>query len=165
MKKRIAKIVTLICTLTLAMVCVLALVACGGTTYTYSGTDVKMTGDNMGGMDMSGTMSTMYDNLFKGSTITVSDSKVVWKLSDQESSMEVKKDGDKYVLSGDYVDQLEQGISAGLSGSGVAVTYDFEMYGTETDAGFDIVIATSSTSSITGTSITVGATITVSFVK
>ncbi|MDE6273532.1 MAG: hypothetical protein K2L87_00600 [Clostridiales bacterium] len=162
MKKRIAKIVTLFCTLALAMVCVLALVACGGTTYTYSKTDVKMTGDNMG-VDMSGTMNTMYDNMFKGSTLDVSDSEIVWTVSDQKSSMEVKKDGDKYVLSGDYVDQMKQALSASMGGTGVSV--DFDMYGTETDAGFDIVMATTSTSSIGSTSYTVGMTITVSFVK
>ena len=173
MKKRTAKLVALICTMALALTCIFALVACGGdggkstgkgTKYTFTETNVEMT-MNGEAMDSSSTAGTknMYDTMYKDSTITVSDSKIVWKMSDQESTMSVKKDGEKYKLSGDYVENIKKGLSA-MNTPGADVTYDFDMYGLKTEGGFQIVIATSTTTAAAqGQTYTSSTTITLNF--
>ena len=154
MKKRIAKISALVCIMALVLTVIFAMTACGesGTKYTYSDTNV----DNL---------KTMYDAMYKNSSITVSESKIVWKISDVESTMTVKKDGDKYVLSGEYVDQMKTALSAGVGGiSGAGLSVSFDMYGMETENGFDIVMKTSSTSSVAG-SFSMSTVLTISFIK
>ncbi len=166
MKKRIAKISALVCIMALVLTVIFAMTACGesGTKYTYSDTNVEMTGD-LGGEGGNDNLKTMYDAMYKNSSITVSESKIVWKISDVESTMTVKKDGDKYVLSGEYVDQMKTALSAGVGGiSGAGLSVSFDMYGMETENGFDIVMKTSSTSSVAG-SFSMSTVLTISFIK
>ena len=156
MKKRIAKISALVCIMALVLTVIFAMTACGesGTKYTYSDTNVEMTGD-LGGEGGNDNLKTMYDAMYK----------IVWKISDVESTMTVKKDGDKYVLSGEYVDQMKTALSAGVGGiSGAGLSVSFDMYGMETENGFDIVMKTSSTSSGAG-SFSMSTVLTISFIK
>ena len=126
--------------LTAALLC-LALVGCGsGTKYTF--TDAKATTDASGGM-LSQTITiteTAYNAAYANSTIEVKDSEIVWTFGeDQSGTMSYTKDGDRYVLSGDFTKTLSQSLSSSMAGlGGVAPTIAF--YGQETESGFEIVI-------------------------
>ena len=102
--------------------------------------------------------------MYKNSSIVVSDSKVVWKFSDTESVLSVKKDGTKYVLSGEYAEQMKKALSSGLS-IGADVQVSFDMYGNEIENGFEIVMSVTSTISVSGSNQTYGTKITVNFEK
>ncbi|MDE6505359.1 MAG: hypothetical protein K2L42_05765 [Clostridia bacterium] len=142
MKKQIAKISTLLCMLALVLAVILSLCACeSGVTYTYSKANVEM-GAGIGG---TGSMSAVYDAMYKDSTITVTDSKIVWKISDMESVMSVSKEGEKYMLSGEYVEQMKKTLSQGF-----ANVSSYEFYGIETENGFDIVMSMTATVGIPG---------------
>lgn len=165
MKKRIAKLSALICIIALVLTAMLALAACGnaGTNYNYSGTNAEIINGNTSSPDAS--MKTLYDTMYKDSTITVSDSKIVWKISDVESAMTVKKDGDKYILSGEYVEQMKTALSAGFSAGGVGVSVSFDMYGIETETGFDIIMNASASVNVGSIITKTGTKLTISFAK
>ena len=152
MKKKLAKLITLFCTCALALTVALSVAACAGAgkTYRYQGCSFKSDPD----VGMGDSMTAVYDTMYKDSTITVTDSEIVWKMQDQESKMTVQKDGDKYKLSGEAVDQ----VLSGFSGLGIDSTA--EMYGQTTDAGFDLVI----TVTVSMSGVTVTETVTLNFV-
>ncbi len=120
--KKIAKSIALICAITTVAAVAFAFTACGAeVTYTYAGCEF-----NYGSTEI-------FDTMYKGSTITVSDSKIVWKISDISEVLTVKKDGEKYICSGEYVDRMAQ--ASGATAAGVP----FEFYGIKTEDGFDLV--------------------------
>lgn len=156
MKKSISKIYAVLCVpiLALALICVCMFAACtdaeGGEKYTYSDVTVDLGSYGYGADD---TIKNMYNNLYQDSYILVSDSKIEWVMEDTTGVMSVTKDGDKYILGGDYVDKLSE--SMGSLGTGVT----YEMYGVKSGSGFNIVM----TINLTAESIT--ETITFKFVK
>lgn len=125
--KKSGKILAVICAIALVLILTLALAACGtGTEYKYSGTEC----DNE---MMADTIVSLYDGLYEGSTIRVSDKKIVWKVEDIDQVLTVvKRDGEKYDLNGDYLEKLGDTLDAGV-----------EYYGLETEDGFDIVLTVS----------------------
>ena len=149
MKKLFTKLLILICAVALSATCAFALVACdSGEKFTYSGTDVKITesfDDIFDDDTYANMLKTTYNNMYKGSTITVSDTKLTWTIQDNASVLTVKRDGDKYILAGDFVNQFNQNLAGG---SGI----DQLWYGIKTDAGFNIVME------MTGTIITISFT-------
>ena len=167
MTKKAVKISVLICALALVFTVMFALSACGekGTEYKYSATKVELIGD-LGGDEggIGGNLNTVYETMYKNSSIVVSDSKVVWKFSDTESVLSVKKDGNKYVLSGEYAEQMKKVLSSGLS-VGADVQVSFDMYGNEIENGFEIVMSVTYTISVSGSNQTYGTKITVNFEK
>lgn len=157
--KKVAKISTLICTLALVLVVMFALSACGaGTTYKYSSVSI-----DMGGYGSNDSLTSVYDTMMKDSTITVSDKEILWTISDAKNTMTVTKDGDKYVLGGEYTEQMKTAFSS-MGGAGTVSNY--EMYGKDTEGGFDIVMSMTVTISVPGTSpISNSTNITFHFVK
>lgn len=119
--KKIAKSIALICAIMTVASVAFAFTACGAeVTYTYAGCEFDYG-------------STAFDTMYKGSTITVSDSKIVWKILDTSEEFTVKRDGEKYICSGEFVDRMAQASSAPAAG----VTFEF--YGIKTEDGFDLV--------------------------
>ena len=115
--------------LTAAFMC-LALFACGGNGTKYNYKEAKVEGDS----NMSSVV-TMYNTLFKGSYIEVGNGSIKWTVSDQEQKLTCEKDGDKYSLSGKYMESLKDS----LSGIG-AGNMEIAVWGAETEEGFKMVI-------------------------
>lgn len=117
------------------------LVACGedeGVKYNYSKATIE-TGGTISGIDsVFGSMETMYDTMYKGSSIEVSDTKIKWVYTGAEGTFDVSKDGDKYVLSGDMMDTLKTSVSQ-MGATDITIS----MAGSETEDGFEIVISES----------------------
>lgn len=127
--KKTTKIAVIVCTLALVLTVTFALAACGGpVTYNYSKTtcDAPVVGSML---------AAIFDPMFKGSSITVSDSELVLKAGNEETTMTVKKDGSKYILSGDFADEMRSALSE-FGGSETAI----DLYGTKSSDGFDIVM-------------------------
>ena len=118
-----------------ALLC-LALVACGesaGKKYNFK--ETKATTDATSGASAFAAVETMYNTSYAGSTIEVKEGKIVWKIGNDKNTMTYTKDGDTYVLEGDFTKQLSQGLSSmGAGQSSVA------FYGQETEEGFAILI-------------------------
>ncbi len=120
-----------------AVIFCLALAACGesaGTKYTFK--ETKVTTDLQSGSTASAitSLETMYNTTYKDSTLEVKDGKIVWKIGDMENAMTYTKDGDKYVLAGEYMEQLSSAFSS-FGGVG-SISY----YGQKTEDGFAIVM-------------------------
>lgn len=141
--KKTAKLFALICTLALVITVMFALSACGGNgevkTYKFSKAESATSGNHS-----STDMSSLYDVMYKDSTITVSDKEVAWSVKDTLNIMSVTRDGDKYLLSGDYVEEMKK-----LFSSMGNLTY--EVYGVETEEGFDIIMQMTMTMTIPNT--------------
>ncbi len=134
--KKVSKVIVTVCALALVMACAVMLVGCGdkdkGTEYTYS--KAEITGDNA---DEMSNVTTMYDALYKDSKLVVGSKNIKWTIADNEGTMTYTKDGDKYVLGGDYAKQITDSLK-GMAGAGATV--EIELYGLETEGGFNIVI-------------------------
>lgn len=144
MRNKIFKISTLILTLSLTLVAVFALTACNGNdaTYTYSKVEMSAEGDAASEMQVmldviNPRLQASYNTLYKDSTITVNNKKLVWKIADETSIMQVKKSGEKYNLSGEATDKIIEAFTT-LLGSGSGMTC--KMHGIETEEGFNIIM-------------------------
>lgn len=148
MKKKLAKLITLFCTCALALTVALSVAACAGagTTYRYQGCKAD---------PANSTITRMYDTMYQDSTITVTDTALVWKMQGEESKVTVQKDGDRYNLSGESVNQTLEGLKQSWGTDASA-----EMYGQKTEAGFDLVIVL--TVNVSGSTVT--QTVTLNFV-
>ena len=133
-----------------AILC-LALAACGGgessgdnagpsgsegTKYNFVNTSA--TTDATGSLESTLTsLAQMYDNTYKDSVLEVKENSIVWTIGDQEGKMTYTKDGDTYLLAGEYTEQVSQALSSSsIVGSGQSI--DFSFTGEETKDGFKI---------------------------
>lgn len=122
--KKSTKIITIFVMLALVLAVTFALASCGeDKTYTYSGAESDS--------DYLVSVSTLYDSMYKGSKITVNDKRIIWKIADAKETLSVKRDGEKYLLGGEYLKQMNESLG-GL---------ETEMYGIETKDGFDLIIS------------------------
>ncbi len=113
----------------------LTLFACGSNVkYNFKETTIEGEGEMASSMSF---MKTTYDTLYKDSTIEVGDGDIVWKMKDAEQKLTYEKDGDKYILAGEYTDTLKNSLS---SIGGGEVSIEMAMWGAETDDGFKIVM-------------------------
>lgn len=121
-----------LCLMVMALCIGFAFAACGdeeGTKYNYSGVTIE------GEASMESTMKNLYDTMYKGATVEITDKKIKLNLSGATQEMEYTKSEDKYALSGNFVKQMQDTISAtGVSG----IKIDF--YGLDTEAGFSMVL-------------------------
>lgn len=132
----------LVAALAAALLC-LAFVACGGdkgTIYNFKESKCTATGC-YAAPEISGTLSNleqMYNTTYAGSAIEVKEDKIIWKIGGNACAMTYTMDGDKYMLEGDYIEQLNQGlVSLGTESWAQA---DAAYYGQKTDDGFAIVL-------------------------
>lgn len=139
MKKKVLKTVVIACALAMSLLCAALLTGCGDKAEKYTYSDVAVESNVPEAASGMESFKTMYNTMYKDSTLEVG-KKIVWNMPGQNSKGEMtyKKDGDKYVLGGDFVETLKSAFS-GMGVSGVNV--EAELYGIKTDAGFEIVIA------------------------
>ena len=83
---------------------------------------------------MSGMIKSVFEPLYKNSTLEIKSDTATIIIDDQRNEMKMKKDGDKYVLSGDYSTRMEEMF--GGADSGVKI----QMYLLKTDKGYDYVL-------------------------
>lgn len=182
MKKSISKIYAVLCALGLAaaLICICCLTACAGTEsgdkYTYSDSASDVSEVTMNGTDVTEQykdmydMSSMYDTLYQGSYILVGDSKLTWVLATGDKEvLNVTMDGDKYIMSGDYLDTMKEAMES-LNNAYMNITIGtYNWHGVKTDDGFDMIIECGETvtamSGGTSEAISVFATYTLKFVK
>lgn len=123
--------IALVAVLSAILMCI-GLVACGsGTKYNYTETTVE--GDSSVTSIFS-SMTSMYDTLYKDSYIEVGSKEIKWTIQGEKSSMTYEKDGDKYVLGGDFTKQLKEGMSS------FGADIEISLYGLEVEDGFQIVM-------------------------
>ena len=127
----------------LAIVAVLALTilcSCGkAESYKYDSVSVEFPaifGEDAG--ETNKALESMYDTMFKDTTLEIKSKTATLIIDDQRNEMKMKKDGDKYTLSGDYVARMEKMFTGAEFGEGVEVKID--LYLTKTDNGYDYVV-------------------------
>ena len=109
--------------------------ACGGgekgTTYKYVSMQETITpeDDILAGMDL----TSMYENLYKDSTMTLTSKNIKWKMGKETAKMTYTKEGDKYILMGDYVKTLKDTMQQVYAAFGGQASVDMEIYATVTD--------------------------------
>ncbi len=124
----------------IAVVCLgAAMAACGdkGETYNFKEMKIEMAEGESNMMDaMAGSMS----NLFKDSTLKVTDKKLKWDIKNVGSqTLKATKEGDKYVLSGDYTKQIEEMMTKAYTSMGINVDVKASWHGIKTEEGYEIV--------------------------
>ena len=143
-----------------AAVLCFSLVACGGSGVKYNYKETKITvegymlddflgsegvaGDTLGSVYKS--LESVYDAMYKDSTIEVKDGEIVWSVNGQESISEFTKDGDQYIIGGELYETLSKAMTSAQSSFvvpgaiTVPVQYNFSMYGQEVEDGFILVM-------------------------
>lgn len=154
MKKKIAKFAALVfsCVLAAAIACFLG--ACNGDTdpsgtgddgpfetYTYSKATVKVFYKGESLYPDTSSVSDIFDLQFGGSTISVSNSKLIWKIAGTDNALNLTPNNGKNVLSGGYVDFIRS-VLDNTDGSGIfggeSKIVNFIMYGVKTESGYNI---------------------------
>lgn len=140
MKKKLTTIIAA-AVLALAMTASLALMGCddpNAVRYDFVEAKAEQIVDGVAAdSQITDVTANMLTAVYKDSYIKVGEGSVKLVLKDSDSTLTVKKDGDKDILAGDYVETLKESLTTSLSG----VTFDkYEMYGTKTDTGYNIVI-------------------------
>ena len=118
---------------TVAVLALTVLCSCGkAKTYNFDSVSVENAADSE--IDMSGMIKSVFEPLYKNSTLEIKSDTATILIDDQRNEMKMKKDGDKYVLSGDYSTRMEEMF--GGADSGVKI----QMYLLKTDKGYDYVL-------------------------
>ena len=127
-----------------AVMCI-ALVACGGsgtgTKYTFK--ETKVTTDALESMASVYTaLESTYNTTYAGSVLEVKEGEIVWTFVQpkQEGTMTYTKDGDKYVLGGDFAKTLGEGLTSAMASVGSMGEIEIEYYGQNTEDGFAIIL-------------------------
>lgn len=153
MKNRLFRIVSVGCLAVLTVLCACVFAACEKPTrYDFVETKVddntsQDEDDPFGGiLDMDGMFAGM-SAMYKDSYLEITDKKIKWVLSSDKSTdgtMTYTKDGDKYLLAGDYIQSLKSSMESmydGIGGGYINVTdMKIDYYGKETESGFEIVL-------------------------
>lgn len=117
---------------TVAVLALTVLCSCGkAKTYKYSDLSVESSSDGVDAM-----MKPMLESMYKDSTLEIKSDTATLIIDDVKNEMSMKKDGDKYMLSGDYSDRYKEMF--GNSGTGMEAEY--KMYLLETEKGYDYII-------------------------
>ena len=92
---------------TVAVLALTVLCSCGkAKTYNFDSVSVENAADSE--IDMSGMIKSVFEPLYKNSTLEIKSDTATIIIDDQRNEMKMKKDGDKYVLSGDYSTRMER---------------------------------------------------------
>lgn len=136
--KKTNKIFRILSVLLLVITSFAVLVGCGKPeTYVFSVSEFKSDV-----IDMPLQATIVINNAFKGATLSVGKKKVTLTLGDSENTMSYTKEGEKYILAGEYVDRAEEMLKYDLGVEDVeGLEVEYTMYGIKTESGFDIVSA------------------------
>ena len=133
--------------LTAALLCIMLIACGGGETNIYNFSNTTIEGDSIEGAGASGLsyIASSYEARYKGSHIEIIEGSkesyggIKWTMQDNEViTISYHKEGDKYILSGDYVDHLASTMW------NVELPQDILknrfMWGAKTNDGFKIVM-------------------------
>lgn len=126
----------------IAVVCLgAAMAACGdekGEAYKFKATTIETTEGNES--TMTDALSATMTQMFQDSAIKVTDKKIKWDIKDVGSqTLNCTKEGDKYILSGDYCKQVEDLLTSSYKAMGVEVSAHAEWSGVKTEEGYEIL--------------------------
>ena len=125
MNKGIKKVACFAIVLVVIMTLTLSFASCGEKTrYNYVSTTMSE--------DSIFDISSMFDVMYKGSYILVSESSIEWVTDDTSNKMSCKKNGDRVLLGGDYLDRMSNEMYGG--------EVDVKYYGQENDDGYTIIV-------------------------
>lgn len=142
MKKTLHKFLVPLFVLSLMLLALLGFTACDETTDAarYNFSEIKAESSDGMSSEMLNLMVPSLSAIYKDSYLSVSDKKIVMTMKEQSGEMTYSKEGDKYVLAGDFAKTFSDSLKGALGSIGGGnVNASFEMYGIETETGFEIV--------------------------
>lgn len=141
MKKTLHKFLVPLFVMSLMLLALLGFAACDETNNAarYNFSEIKAESSDGMSSEMLNLMVPSLSAIYKDSYLSVSDTKIVWTMKEQSGEMTYSKDGDKYVLAGDFAKTFSDSLKGALGSIGGNVNASFEMYGIETETGFEIV--------------------------
>lgn len=123
--KRLQKKAAILLVAVLAIAMVASFAACGEKTR-YNYVSLKAEGSYA---DM---MGAIFDPMYKGSYILVSENSIEWVIDDVKEKMSCKKDGDRVVLGGDYLERIKKDVFGG--------SVEVEYYGQKNGENYQIIM-------------------------